>query len=78
MMKFIPWGEAKEVALALLTSGVAVERVIEEIVEFVDGAVDWRKLLGGLVGRELEKRDDDIIRICARAVVKIAVRELSR
>jgi hypothetical protein len=72
----LPLAELRALAVQLLAGGMSADAVVDELVAFVDGLVDWRTVIKGIGGEIAEAADGPIAR--AILVVIVAVAKLDK
>lgn len=70
----IPTEEVRELAREMLGRGMAHGDVVDELVAFLDGLVDWSSVVKGAAGKALEAGDGPLLRM----IVKVVVKSVSR
>ena len=78
ILNALPMDEIRALVRALLKEGASPESVIDEVSALLDELVDFRALVGGLVGRTLEQVDRIVISAVVRLVVALVQRELAK
>lgn len=63
-------GEVRELAREMFERGMGDADVIDELVGFLDGLVDWSKVIKGTAGKALEAGDGPLLRQIVRVIVK--------
>jgi hypothetical protein len=65
----LPADDIRDLAAEMMSRKMGKVDIVDEIVAFVDGFIDWRDIVKGPAGAAMEAGDGPLLRLCIRVIV---------